>query len=600
MRHSLAKINIILFSLLLTLPLSAQDLTSFVDSAGKIGYHDESGKIIIIAQFDDECGIGDYFPEGLQGVKQNGKWGFIDKKGSFVIPPQFDNADFFSEGLAGVEQNGKWGFIDKKGSFVIPPQFDNADFFSEGLASVQQNGKWGYIDKTGKYIILANFERGYNFSEGLASVQHNGKFGFIDKTGNFIISADYESAVFFSEGLASVQQNGKWGFIDKTGKIVIPARFDNAASFSDGLALVEQNWKWGFIDKKGSFVIPPQFDYVGLFRDGLALGRENGKEFYFDKQGRRYSTRAEGKEFLAREAQSTEAVQPAVAQKTPSHSMVHPPAQGGDYADKMVDVDAEIPAGSGENYGTYAVVIGNEEYLDVAPVANAANDGRVMREYLVKTLGVPESNIIYFENASSAVMDRALSVLEKKVDAAAGVGKKFNVIFYYSGHGVPTEDTQEAYLLPVDVSPSNLKKYGLPLSDVYRRLGALNAQCVTVFLDACFSGAGRDNRMLAEVKGVQLEPKKSAPTGNMVVLSACSGRETANIFKEGKHGLFTYWLLRKLKETKGNVTLGELQEHLQKYVDYTATNRLNLESGQKPTVQTSPTLSTDWRTIRLR
>lgn len=271
-----------------------------------------------------------------------------------------------------------------------------------------------------------------------------------------------------------------------------------------------------------------------------------------------------------------------------------------DYADKMVVVDAGIPAGSAVNYGTYAVVIGNEEYLDVAPVANAANDGRVMREYLVKTLGVPEGNIIYFENASSAVMDRALSVLEKKANAAAAVGKKFNVIFYYSGHGVPSDDTQEAYLLPVDVSPSNLKKYGLPLSDVYRRLGALNAQCVTVFLDACFSGAGRDNRMLAEVKGVQLEPKKSAPTGNMVVLSACSGRETANIFKEGKHGLFTYWLLRKLKETKGNVTLGELQEHLQKYVDYTATNRLNLESGQKPTVQTSPTLSTDWRTIRLR
>lgn len=70
-------------------------------------------------------------------------------------------------------------------------------------------------------------------------------------------------------------------------------------------------------------------------------------------------------------------------------------------------------------------------------------------------------------------------------------------------------------------------------------------------------------------------------------------------FKEGKHGLFTYWLLRKLKETEGEVTLGELQEHLAQYVDYTTTNRLNL-SGQQPTLQVSPTLSRNWRAIPLR
>ena len=47
------------------------------------------------------------------------------------------------------------------------------------------------------------------------------------------------------------------------------------------------------------------------------------------------------------------------------------------------------------------------------------------------------------------------------------------------------------------------------------------------------------------------------------------------------------------------MTLGELQEHLAQYVDYTATNRLNL-SGQQPTLQVSPTLSRNWRAIPLR
>lgn len=479
-------------------------------------------------------------------------------------------------------------------------------------------------------IILSLFTLVLSFplsAQNLYPFEEEGKFGFKDETGKIIVQAKFENVRSFSEGMAGVKQNGKWGFIDMTGKFVIYSQFDFVCQFSEGLAGVKQNGKWGFIDKNGEVIITPQFEDIwsSKFTDGLAKVELNGSKFYIDKKGRRYLTREEGKTFLAHESQKHQGLHESLAQNSlPNGStsqkqlnsviqskQVEQPKQKQrtqssksartiDYADRMVDVDAGIPAGDGENYGTYAVVIGNEQYLDVAPVANAANDGRVMREYLVKTLGLPESNIIYFENASSAVMDRALSALEKKAKAAAGVGKKFNVIFYYSGHGVPAENTQEAYLLPVDVSPSNLNKYGLPLSDVYRRLGALNAQCVTVFLDACFSGAGRDNRMLAEVKGVQLEPKKSTPTGNMVVLSACSGRETANIFKEGKHGLFTYWLLRKLKETKGDVTLGELQEHLQKYVDYTATNRLNLESGQKPTVQASPTLGTDWRTIRLR
>ena len=59
------------------------------------------------------------------GDGTTGKWGFIDKTGSFVINPQFDFAWSFSDGLAAVRigdyETGKYGFIDKTGSFVINP-----------------------------------------------------------------------------------------------------------------------------------------------------------------------------------------------------------------------------------------------------------------------------------------------------------------------------------------------------------------------------------------------------------------------------------------------------------------------------------------------
>ena len=67
-----------------------------------------------------------------------GRWGFIDKMGKTVIPPQYDAAGNFSEGLTGVAVDGKYGFIDQAGKMVIRPQYDYVESFSRGVASVGQ------------------------------------------------------------------------------------------------------------------------------------------------------------------------------------------------------------------------------------------------------------------------------------------------------------------------------------------------------------------------------------------------------------------------------------------------------------------------------
>jgi len=50
--------------------------------------------------------------------------------------------------------------------------------------------------------------------------------------------------------------------------------------------------------------------------------------------------------------------------------------------------------------------------------------------------------------------------------------------------------------------------------------------------------------------------------GNLVVFSASSGSESSLPYKDKQHGLFTYYLLSKLKETRGEITYKELSEHL--------------------------------------
>lgn len=228
------------------------------------------------------------------------------------------------------------------------------------------------------------------------------------------------------------------------------------------------------------------------------------------------------------------------------------------------DVDMNIPLVKRPNDNTVALIIANEDYKHVANVASAKHDGNVFAEYCEKTLSIPSSRILKYTNATMGDMEVAMSNLRNIVSALNTSHPEVNVIVYYAGHGVPDEATKDAYLLPVD-GTAQVSVSCKPLSKFYAELNDLNAKNVMVFLDACFSGAQRGDGMLVEARSVAIKAKNTAPQnnlGNMFVLSATSGEETAMPYKEKNHGLFTYFLLKKLQETKGNVTLGDLSKYI--------------------------------------
>ncbi|MDE7144154.1 MAG: caspase family protein, partial [Muribaculaceae bacterium] len=191
---------------------------------------------------------------------------------------------------------------------------------------------------------------------------------------------------------------------------------------------------------------------------------------------------------------------------------------------------------------------------------------------------------------------RAVSALSTRVDALGG---NADVIVYYAGHGMPDERTRDAYILPVD-GDATVSETCYPLSRLYAELGDLNAKSVAVFIDACFSGAQRqqDGDMLTQARAVVIKPKETAPKGNMLVLSAASGNETALPYAEKNHGLFTYYLLKKLKDTKGNTTLKELSDYVIENVKRQS-NFIN-SKPQTPTATTSGAMSELWRTKKFR
>ncbi len=257
------------------------------------------------------------------------------------------------------------------------------------------------------------------------------------------------------------------------------------------------------------------------------------------------------------------------------------------------DVDQNIPSNPKVGY-RFALIIGNEDYASYqktigieANVGFAVNDAAVFKEYCQKTLGVEDRNIFYVTNATAGVMNQNIDLIAKIASKLSGTAE---LIFYYAGHGLPDEITHEPYLIPVDVNAANLAT-AVKLNDIYQKFSNCGAKRITVFLDACFSGGGRESGLLS-ARSVKVKPKEDVAQGNLIVFSASTGDQSSLPYKEMGHGMFTYWLLKKLQTSQGKTTYGDLMKYLKENVSVESL-RTNYKE-QDPQVNVSPSLQSTW------
>ena len=236
-----------------------------------------------------------------------------------------------------------------------------------------------------------------------------------------------------------------------------------------------------------------------------------------------------------------------------------------DIPDFEVDVDVNIPPGEIINDKTFALIIANEDYKNESKVPFAGNDGRIFKEYCIKTLGIPESNIRYKLNATFGETGESLKWLTNIIKNYKG---EASCIFYYAGHGFPDAQTKKAYLLLTDGSAGTIES-AYCLDTLYSKLTRYPAKKAIAIIDACFSGSKRESGgMLAENKGARItriNPNMASPPGSIVILTAATGEQAAYPYKDKKHGMFTYFLLKKLQSDKGNTIISDL-------LDYVKTN----------------------------
>lgn len=572
--------------------------------------------------------VGDYIP-----IQDDDKWGY-QQFGEWVIKPRFDVAGDFRDGLAPVSIGEKWGYIEKSGLCAIPYRYESAGLFVDGLANVKLTGKWGFIDKSGVLVIPYKYSRADSFNNGLAKVTFDGKDGYIDKTGQWFDSADEVMQSFSSFARHRIeadinqwQKKGKYEKIsqwqarvtDKNRQIRIDSLLNTVKQefiISEGRKIKQE---YSIVDydsesevflindkRFGNLLVPVPIQDAEYFEktikdikredvyyiDGEVIGLQEASFRTPDGNSYKYNNTA-SLSYTSIDIDYDFDVVNFEDTSTPINSGKQILASK-NMKVGLSDVDKGIPETDFINDKTFALILTNENYAFVSHVPFANNDGKVFEEYCIKTLGLPKENIHRTQDATYGQMMREVGWISDIAKAFKGQAR---ILVYYAGHGIPDESTRDAYLLPTDGAGNDVRT-AIKLSNVYSKLNENPTVSTVVFLDACFSGSQRNGEMLAQARGVAIKPKTERPEGNMVVFSAASGDETAYPYDDKAHGLFSYFLLKRLQETCGEATLGDLAAFIGENVSKQSI--IQNAKSQTPTVVPSDEYGDDWKSLTLK
>ena len=305
------------------------------------GFMNESGTIVIPPRFSRAysffngraiVGVGGRIGgEGCVIDLEGAKYGVIDKRGEFLVSPEYESLGTYGDSLYSFWRGPNGGIVDASGRIVT--ELENCYekiHFRNGFAVAEwgEDSKVGYLGPDGKVLVEPKFEFGYEFECSRALVRVDGMYGFIDTSINYIVEPIYEDANSFSGSSAFVKSGGLWGMINLAGQMVVEPSFDDVGWFHSGVAevrrdelvglvsdegeiihepryaglktpkdgltgaaiLIDSKLVWGFIDGSGQFVIEPRFCEVNQFSEGLApvaVTLDDSRKFgYVDREGR--------------------------------------------------------------------------------------------------------------------------------------------------------------------------------------------------------------------------------------------------------------------------------------------------------------------------
>ncbi len=200
-----------------------------------------------------------------------------------------------------------------------------------------------------------------------------------------------------------------------------------------------------------------------------------------------------------------------------------------------------------------ALVIGNADYRQIAPLLNPVNDARDMAAALREL----DFDVMHAENVDQREMERSIREFGDRLRVVGG-----DALFYFAGHGV--EHAGRNFLIPLRAGiegPEDLRYKAIDAGQLLAQLESARNGVNIVILDACRNNPFRSSRGI----GVQGLASMSGPTGSLIAFATAPGSVAAD--GRGRNGIFTKHLLRamsvpgaRLEETFASVRRAVAEE----------------------------------------
>ena len=239
---------------------------------------------------------------------------------------------------------------------------------------------------------------------------------------------------------------------------------------------------------------------------------------------------------------------------------------------------------------TVALIIGVEKYENTPSAKYASLDAKYFTEYAKYVFGASENNINLLTD-EDANLSKTNSAIFKWLPAKIKENET-DLIIFYSGHGLASNDGKTKYILPSNADPDLLSRTAVSRSEFFDQIISLKPKSVTIFFDTCYSGVSRDEEMLlASAKPLMIvaEEENKMPE-NFTIFTASQLDQISSGLKEAKHGIFSYYLMKGLEgnadSNKDNqITNSELLAYVDENVSEKA---LDLGRQQNPSLIGNP------------
>lgn len=557
--------------------------------------------------------------------ESTGAIGLMTEDGSIVVPAVFDAAGKFSHRLCSVRLGERYGYVSEEGlNITAMDLFAARDFTATPAgtpyASVRFESGWNIIDDRGIPVFPRNYAREISGGKllGLAEFYLDSRAliradeitsepfsKYAQKTVNNYLSFWYPKKEYETTRawrvrttdeklrlkIEELRRLAASRFAAERGKTELsPNEFSLKRYDADNSTFLLDHKNFGAV------LVPVPRKKAAEFRTSWQQAQIAAPDYGIGKNDRLVLKAAD---FILPNGDVYGADPDAVYEAGTQFGKLKIVLPGGTEAIEippravLSDVDRNIPVNSSrESRFRFACILVNETYEAAGNVAFAGEDGFAVEKYCEKTLGIPRERIIRIKNNSLGHMQTALQDLSKRAE----VFPEAEIIFFYVGKSV--EDCYgNEYLLPTDCRPADGVAGGLKVKELYAHLGSLNAKLVTVFIDSeiCFHDSRNGEKRAPSQSMVELSD--AVPAGKSVVFRSAQPGEKPHRFPEKSHGMFTYFLLKKIKETRGNVTLEALADYLETQILRTATERFNVP--QNATTTPSEELAPEWAELKL-